>query len=178
MNRLCYALEKWDRSNRWERQSIDFDYSIMIDTNYTYSEDMYDRIKEVYLRYCAEVSDLSKFQSMCKSYDKYEDELADQITREQAKWFEIDWGVYYNKYRSECRAICPNQCVLANITVKMCYEEFPKKDKKFMWIVADNGIVQNIKQVEHKLPKRNYDRCGDLYMGKYYIWQDYKGDCV
>lgn len=44
---------------------------------------------------------------------------------------------------------------LANILVKLGYEKYPSRDKKFAWNMAGEGIVANIRQVPNlTLPKR------------------------
>ena len=70
--------------------------------------------------------------------------------------------------------------MLANIAVRLCYEEFPKRDKKFLWAVAEKGILANLKQVAQPLPVRVYagdaeTAGGELmeYMGRLYAWETY-----
>lgn len=58
--------------------------------------------------------------------------------------------------------------MLANIAVRLQYEVYPKSESRFMWVVAEKGILENICQVEHlKLPQR--DPFGEYcYLGRRY----------
>lgn len=180
MNRLCYDLEKWDRKLKWQKDSAPFDYRIMIDDSASYDQETYAAVRELYLAFGREMQDASKFQAMCRNYDRYASELSDQITKSEARNFEIDYGVYYRRYAEACAKVCPDPKVLANIAVRLCYEEFPKRDKKFLWAVAEKGILANLKQVAHPLPVRVYagdaeTAGGELmeYMGRLYAWETY-----
>jgi hypothetical protein len=84
-----------------------------------------------------------------------------------AKEFTIDWGYYYDLYRNKCLAICPNRKMLANIAVTLCYQKYPSKSKKFMWRVAGDGIVDNIKAIDIELPIRDNEGAFH-YLGKRY----------
>ena len=177
MNKLCYTLEKWDKRLRWERiDTSKFDYTIMIDDGIEYTDEEFAAVREIFFEYLAEARAVSKFGAMCRNYKKYRKELAGKITEQEAKRYEIDWGTIYEKYKDKCLKVCSDCCKLANIAVRLCYEDYPKKDKKFLWVVASQGVLENIKQVRHKLPKRVYDGIGDMYLGKAYMWVDYEGD--
>jgi hypothetical protein len=63
---------------------------------------------------------------------------------------------------------CPDIKALANILVKLGYEKYPSRDKKFAWNMAGEGIVANIKQVPNlTLPKRDPDGKFE-YLGRRY----------
>lgn len=179
MNRLCRDVEKWDRKHRWERKCNNFDWSIMIDDSIVSNDydDVYDKIKNVYLSFVKECAERSKFQAMCRNYEKYKNEISDKITKSEARVFEVDWGFVYDKYKEECNKICPNNRLLANIATRICYCDYPNKDKKFIWVVAENGVLENIKQVKHMIPERS--NAGKLeYLGRKYRWVEYGGSAV
>lgn len=154
MNRLCWEIEKWERSFRWKRTYEDFDYNIMIDISIPFSQENYDKIKEIYFEFCKEMKELK--------IDEFE------IKKEEG--LVINWNYYYELYRKKCLAVCSEKEV-ANYAVSLCYRDYPNKSKKFMWKVAENGIVENIKQVPVKLPCKNPN--GDLeYLGRKYSLEE------
>lgn len=150
MNRLCWEIEKWERSFRWKRTYEDFDYHIMIDDSIPFSQENFSKIEAIYFDFCKEMKQL-KFDE-------------NELKREMR--LEINWGHYYDLYRNKCLQVCP-ETEVANYAVLLCYEKYPKKSRKFMWKVAENGITQNIKQVKIKLPCRNpngnYEYLGRKY---------------
>jgi hypothetical protein len=152
MNRLCWELEKWEKQFKWKRKYKDFDYRIMINQDLDVDKDTFDKIELVFLDFCKEMVQLAK----------------DQISiKKEQKDFIINWKYYYDLYRNKCNCICENQSLLANIAVTLCYEKYPNKNKKFMWIIAGDGIVQNIKQIPISLPQKDKDGLYE-YLGKKY----------
>lgn len=175
MNRLCFELEKWDKTIKFKRTYKDFDYTIMIDDSIIIPDEVFSSIEQIYLDYCKEMSELGKEQAMIRNYDKYKEELDGWISKEEAANFEINWQYYYNIYREKCLNVCKDEKMLANIAVILCYKKYPNKNKKFIWIAAGNGIIQNIRQVDFKLPCLNDD--GDYeYLGKKYSFETRKDD--
>lgn len=167
MNRLCFELEKWSKTIRFRRKFNDFDYSIMIDDSINISEELFSEIESIYLDFCKEMNELGRLQSKLKNYKQYVDEFDGVITYQEAQNTVIDWKYYYNQYKEKCMAICKDQKSLANITVRLFYEKYRNKSNKFMWIVAEEGIINNIKQMNIKLPIRSNG--GDyMYLGKKY----------
>lgn len=166
MNRLCKDLEKWSQRQHYTINSRDFDWSIMIDQSIPINEDKQEQINKIYLEFCREMSTLAHDQSQIR---KYGDE---SLSKYDARNFTINWGYYYDQYRECCREICPDIKELANLAVRACYEYYPqKKNSKFMWRVAGEGIVQNIDQQIFKLPMRD-DNGEHEYLGRSYRFED------
>lgn len=172
MNRLCYDLERWDKDIRFKRTYEDFDYKIMIDNSISMDNEMFNSIEEIFLEFCKEMRELAIDQNKLHHYDDYIDEFGDDISREEALLFTVNWNYYYDIYRKRCLLVCGgNEKILANIAVKLCYEKYPRKNKKFLWRVAGNGVVDNIKQAPIMLPLRDDDgNC--TYLGKKYSMVD------
>lgn len=167
MNRLCAQIEKWEKSFKWMRTYKDFDWHIMIDEDVGIDFEKFCLIEEIYFKFCEEMKDLAALQKEIRSRDTYHEEYEDIMSYSDAKEFTIDWGYYYDLYRNKCLAICPNRKMLANIAVTLCYQKYPNKSKKFMWRVAGDGIVDNIKAVDIELPIK--DNEGTFhYLGKRY----------
>ena len=53
--------------------------------------------------------------------------------------------------------------------------KYPNKNKKFMWRVAGDGIVDNIKAIDIELPVKD-DNGSYLYLGKHYRKEKYNYD--
>jgi hypothetical protein len=167
MNRLCKDLERWDKSFRYKRTYKDFDYTIMIDESVPVEEEHATAIEELFLEFCKETAELAKLQAALRAYHKHKDEFPDYFTAAMANEATVDWQYYYNLYRRKCNVVCRSHQELANIAVRLCYEKYPKKNQKFMWIVAGDGILQNLKQVPLYLPRRADDG-PDIYRGEHY----------
>ena len=166
MNRLCKQIEKWEKSFKWMRTYKDFDWHIMIDEEVGIDFKTFCLVEQIFLEFCNEVKDLVDLQREIRSRENYED-YADIMSYADAKEFTIDWSYYYDYYRNKCLAICPNRKMLANIAVTLCYEKYPNKNKKFMWRVAGDGIVENIKAVDIELPVKD-DNGEYHYLGRAY----------
>lgn len=151
MNRLCWQLEKWENGIRWKRTYKDFDYTIMIDPNIVVSENIFQKVEKIYLEFCAEMMQLGKDQASIHQ------EGSDAL---------INWSYYYGLYKERCEEVCGQQA-LANIATVLCYEKYPSKSKKFLWVVCGEGVVKNIKQQEMYLPVE--DATGEIeYLGRRY----------
>lgn len=169
MNRLCFKIEKWEKTIRWKRTYKDFDYSIMIDNSVGVSDAIFTQIENVYLDYCNTMKMLGKLKPYLAKFKDNEKEFINIHICSFNQKPTIDWNKYYKSYKETCQSICPNKQMLANIVVKLCYEKYSSRNtsKNFMWKVAEEGIVENIQQINIQLPQR--DSCGDLYyLGKQY----------
>lgn len=170
MNRLCKDIEKWSSKHRYSAfTSRDFDYRIMIDDSIPIDDELQNQINKLYLDFCKEMAELQHDQSHVRKYgDK-------TLSAYDAKNFTINWGYYYDKYRSKCLSICSDKKQLANMAVRACYEFYSqKKNSKFMWRVAGDGIVDNIRQVPYPLP--SHDENGEYeYLGRKYSLKQIEG---
>lgn len=152
MNRLCWELERWERGIRWQRKYTDFDYTIMMNREIPENTEMFQAVEEIFLDFCKEMYGLAKEQRNIRS---------------ETDAFDIDWAYYYDKYKRRCQEVCPDVCRLANICVRLCYEKYPQKNRKFIWVAAGDGIVENIQQVKLPLPIRD-DNGTITYLGNHY----------
>ncbi|MBC8531937.1 RNA dependent RNA polymerase [Gehongia tenuis] len=167
MNRLCWQLEKWDKELRFCPPSAPFDHTLMLDESVSISPERFAAVEEIYLEFCKEVRSLGREQAMIQNYDRYQNELEGRISREDARSFSMNWKYYYDLYRTRCAAVCPNEQELANIAVTLCYDKYPKRNKRFLWAVAGNGVVENIKPVSLELPERDPNG-PHTYLGRRY----------
>lgn len=167
MNRLCLEIEKWEKTFKYKRTYKDFDYRIMYDDTIDFDEDKFSQIEEIYKEFCREMAEIGKEAAMFRKYNYYKDELKDWVDKATAENFIFDYNYYYDKYRKMCYEICPNKRELANYATILCYEKYPARNKKFLWQMAGEGVVENIKPVDIMLPVK--DDSGDYtYLGKKY----------
>lgn len=179
MNRLCFKIEKWEKSIRWKRTYKDFDYKIMIDESITVRDNMFNEIENIYLSYCDTMKALGKLKLKLSKYEEYKEDFKDVLICYVNQKPVIDWKRYFQMYKNTCEGICTNNQMLANIVVRLCYEKYPSRNtsKNFMWKVAEEGIIKNIQQVDLQLPQK--DTGGDLYyLGKKYKIIDMKKEDI
>lgn len=174
MNKLCREIERWHKQVRWRKYEKDFPYQIMIDNTIPTDEMKQESIFEIYKRF-NKVSTLLRKES----YKKYDKSLCQTIP-ECAKYIvcgedgrnDINWSSFYADIRSECMTVLGDIRAVANDAVRICYEKRPSASKSFIWKIASDGVVQNIKQVPIKLPVRD-ENGTERYLGKTYKWEDY-----
>lgn len=175
MNRLCYSLEKWDKKFvKFKNTEKDFNYKIMMSNDNIPEDETYLSIEKIFIEFCDEMNDLSKLSYKCKNFDKFKNYFKEnypETSLETFKNFEVNWKYYYNIYFNKCKEVCPDKQKLANICVDLCYRKYPNKNKKFIWKVASEGILLNIKQCQISLPE--LDDNGEFeYLGKKYSYKN------
>lgn len=172
MNQLSFFIEKFhDKEIKWKIKGCDFDHHIMMDDTIEVDEEIEKQIEEKYKQFQRDVKQMSTLEKKLHNYDEYKEELGDW-TKQEAINYQTNWQSFFDKYRNECEKICPDKKMLANIAVKICYEKYPKKTKKFLWKVAAEGVLSNIDQMNFSLPVK--DPNGNfIYLGKRYnihVW--------
>lgn len=169
MNRLAWNIEKWHKEIRFKRKYNDFNYKIMIDDSIPFNQNKFNELEELYIDYTKQMKELGKQNALNKNYDDYRGYFGynDILTKEEVINTNINWNYYYDLYREKAKKICPNKKELANLVVKLCYEKYPKRNKKFIWIIASQGIIDNLKQVKISLPIKDvngeYEYLGNRY---------------
>ena len=166
MNKLCWELERWDKGIRWKRIFPEFDYSIMIDQDVQYSEETALAVEQVFLEFGRETRKLHLEQSRIREYR--DSDIKEKYNKADAKFYKANWKVHYDLFRQKFRQACSDERALANILVRLGYEKYPKRDKRFMWNMNPEGILLNIRQTSQiSLPKRN--SVGEFeYLGRKY----------
>lgn len=165
MNRLCIEMEKWHKKLRWGR-APQFDYTVMLDEQVSVQVDVYEQLREVFLAYNKEMAILQAEQRRVRAYQ--DEDIRAQVTKFDAQYYTVNWAYYYEMYRQKCHEICPDEKMLANAAVLLQYRDYPNVDSKFMWVVAEQGLLDNIKPAEKRLlPKRDPDG-SELYLGRRY----------
>lgn len=177
MNMMCRAIERWenvvlreklpndlryqtDRNISFVGRGKKFDHAIMINSNIAYEVEEYSQIEQVFLDFCSNIAELSKEQYRLRHYSQYKEWAEDNfpmMKKEDAVWYTVDWQYYYNSYRLACRRIVPDTEKLANIVVDLVYRKHKNKNRNFLWIVASEGVLQNLQQRQVSLPKHDDD---------------------
>jgi hypothetical protein len=125
MNRVCWKIE--DAFQTMDvLPNVEFDCSILkTDAQYTLEE--FEAIKQLYDEYN------NNMQLFLKR--KNQNELGDD---------EVGFDVVHLKdvFVEECAKVCPNDEILANIVVDLCYTS--NKNKTFAWDVAGEQIFNNV----------------------------------
>lgn len=166
MNQLAFMVEKFNnREIKWKRAK-NFDYKVMMDDSIAVDEEKLKKIEEIFIKFNREVKYLASFEKKLHRYKEFKDELK-AWDAESAMNYRVNWNSIYDGYRRACSEICPNQNELANIVVYLCYVKYPRRAKKFIWVVASSGILDNIKSVDFEIPIK--DDFGEYeYLGKRY----------
>lgn len=151
LNRLSWDIEKWEKKIRFKHKYKEFNYKIMIDEDILWNIDIFNEIEQLYLDFDKQSKELQKQTGLQKDYQQYINYF-NGLNKEEILNTKVNWGYYYQIYKDKVKQICPNNKELANYAVELCYSKFPKKSKKFMWIVASQGILDNIKQQPIQLP--------------------------
>ena len=125
MNRICWQIEDAFKTTD-VLPEVEFDL-VILKSDLQYTQDEYDAIKKLYDEYN------SNMQLFLKR--KKQNELGDD---------EVGFDVVHLKdiFIEECAKVCPNEEVLANIVIDLCYTS--NKNKTFAWDVAGEQIFKNV----------------------------------
>ena len=149
MNRICWKIE-YEFKTVDVLPDVEFDRTIL-KSDAVYSQEEYDAIKELYDEYGKSLLLISKGRT--KNETNGED-------------IEINILQLKERFMDECASVCPNNEVLANIVVDICYTS--NKNKSFAWDMCGEEIFHNIlKNNEHKIHFPVKDENGDIeFCGK------------
>lgn len=147
MNRICWRIEDEFQTSD-VLPDVDFDCSIL-KSDARYTQDEYDAIKQLYDEYNKNMQLFLK--------QKNQNEFGDD---------EVGFDIVHLKdiFIDECTKVCPNQEILANIVVDLCYTS--NKNKTFAWDVAGEQIFNNVLKNNGfviRYPVKN--ECGDIVFG-------------
>lgn len=173
MNRLCREIERWEKQFRYKKTYKDFKYQIMIDETIPTNEETFAKVEAIYLEFNKKIAAINKELQMLRTYDNYKSDLMGWASKGNANEFIVNWQYYYDQFKKQRLEVCPDSKELANYAVRLCYEKYPRRNKKFLWRVAHDGVLKNIKPREIQLPM--LDDNGEYeYLGKRYTLIDFK----
>lgn len=187
MNLLCFEMEKWKRNIKWKRENSGlFNYEIYLNTALNFDNEKFNEIEELYKWYGKERKKIYEVRHMQlrafkeKWFNKIEKEKLD--TRKKVKISKVPMHLFkfepnYKEIEIEvlkrAKAIEPIDQARANYAVTLCYGHHPNKFKNFAWIIAGEGIVKNVKQVDHQIPMQVQQGGDFVYLGKQMAWVKY-----
>lgn len=126
MNQICRKFESLFDGFLKKSSSGEFDYSIM-KSEAEYTTKQYNSIKAVYDDYTKRLSNFKAYSSFERVDDN---EAAEGLERIKEEFVE------------ECDKLCPNQSVLCNIILDICYSK--NTTKRFAWSVVGSEIIKNL----------------------------------
>lgn len=133
MNRICRRIEReFDGYLTSMNKATDFDYTIMRG-DATYTKPQMEAISTLITTYNKRLRDYQVFAS---------------IERVDDDDFLSELSVIDDDFRMSCEKICPNDDVLCNIILDVCYGT--EKGKRFAWKISGGAIIRNL------LSRNNY----------------------
>lgn len=125
VNRICWKVESLFDGVKMA-PAEEFDYTIM-KSDAEYSQHLYKKIETVYKAYLIELKDYNCYASeeRIKDSDSY-------LTRLELK----------TRFKRDCLVLCPNEEVLCNIILDMCYSR--STSKRFAWDICGETIIKNL----------------------------------
>lgn len=132
INKICWRIENIFDGIRFS-DTDNFDYSIL-KSNAEYSNYTFSKIKKIYEKYKRE---LSSYMQYAKS------------ERIQSEDRQIQKYLLKEQFKKECLSQCPNEEILCNIVLDLCYAK-SKSSKQFAWDICGDTIIQNL------LKRNNY----------------------
>lgn len=147
INRICRNIEnKFDDKLKANIKG-EFDYSILKSVGYEYSKQDYKKIEDIYKQYKKCSSDIMKKLKSEKSSS--DDNMCMRYMLKRT-------------FKDMCFNICPNENILCNIVLDLCYNS--DKSKKFSWDICGDVFIKNLLKLnnyEITFPKK--DKNGDIY---------------
>lgn len=127
MNKICRRFEEeFDGHIKKHNEATKFDYRIMRN-DAEYPASIFYSIKKVYAEYN------HKLQTY-KVFADYERMEKNEVSAELS--------VLNEQFRKECARICPDEKMLCNIILDICYTK--NSTKKFAWSICSKEIINNL----------------------------------
>ncbi|MCI8416411.1 MAG: hypothetical protein HFI33_02715 [Lachnospiraceae bacterium] len=145
INKICWKIENIFKDRKYHT-SDNFDYSIL-KSNAAYSPRLYTQIKKIYDTYR---HDLSNYMQYAKS---------ERIKSEERQ---IQKFIFKEKFKRQCLEHCPNEDILCNIVLDLCYSK-SNCSKQFAWDICGDVFIQNLlKRNNYLISYPTLDENGDI----------------
>jgi hypothetical protein len=164
MNLLCWELEKWEKKIKTRKKR--FNWNILINKDIERNQEKFIEIYDLYKEFKELIEKLRLIQYKLNHFRNYH-ENSELISQFEIDNKQVDWERHYQPFRNRANKICSDQKELANYVVEICYKMFPKGAKNFAWVVAKNGMIENIKQIPIELPINDVNG-SFVFLGKNY----------
>lgn len=125
MNRICWKIEDEFKTTN-VLPNVEFDYSVL-KSNTEYSNEEFILVKQLYDEYN------KSMQLFLKGIKK------NDSSKEERETFTVQ---LLDQFSNACNVVCPDQKVLTNILIDICYNS--NKNKSFAWDIAGESIFQNV----------------------------------
>lgn len=144
VNRICWKVESLLDGIR-QTPAKAFDYAIMR-SEAEYSQYLYKKVEAIYKAYLKELSEYNYYvcEERVKDSDRYQTRLELKV-----------------RFKRDCLELCPNEEVLCNIVLDMCYKN--TTSKRFAWDICGEAIVKNLlKRNDNYVEYPELDPHGDI----------------
>lgn len=175
MNRLCWEIEKWEKATvKYVKRNPHFDHRIMMDEGIEIDENKLQRLEEIYINFSKEIKQFRDDQYKLRNYRKYKNWVRSNFPNlnniDEAMYIRLDMSPIVHKYKDLCNEITQDIQELANLAVIICYEKYPSRSKSFIWNMAANGIIENLKKHPKYsvIPEVDLENGKQEYLGKRY----------
>ena len=125
MNRICWKIEDEFKTTD-VLPNVEFDSSIL-KSDAEYSQEEFNAVKELYDEYGKTIA------LLCRN--KHKNDINNQD-------IEMDMIRCKKSFTERCYEVCPNNMVLTNIIIDVCYNS--NKSKSFAWDICGDEIFNNV----------------------------------
>ncbi len=155
INKICWKIETaFDNISLCENS--EFDYSIL-KSDAEYSDSLYTKIKKIYDSY---KRNLSSYMQYAKS------ERIKSEDRQMQKY------IFKEEFKRQCAEQCPNEDMLCNIVLDLCYAK-SNSSKQFAWDICGDVFIQNLlKRNHYRISYPVLDENGELEFGGLHFRMD------
>jgi hypothetical protein len=135
-----------------------------------FDERKFNKIYALYEKFTKERNYLKEQERIIKNRQHpFNDSFTYDLSLDDIQNTKIDFNKFYNVFKKKALEICPNKQELANYAVKIVYEIHPNRDKSFAWIIAEEGLLKNLKPSNKIFNiKETHEREGCEYLGRWY----------
>jgi hypothetical protein len=142
-------------------------------------QDVIDKLQQIYKEFIKENQKLSKERSEINPYS------SDERYKKQRKLVDNKFKELYIRVKDQAEKVCDCQSLLATASVRMTYINTKSNGQNdnysFCWVVASDGILQNIKMHEdrEKITITRVEDYGEScfdWLGEYYRVNKFEGE--
>lgn len=145
MNKICRKIESLFDDYQISK-APHFDYSIL-KSEAAYSTRLFQKIKKIYEQYQRETAG---FMQYAKS---------ERLKPEECR---MQKYIFKENFKRQCLSECPNEDILCNIVLDLCYSK-SRASKQFAWDICGDQFIRNLlKRSRYKISYPEADESGDI----------------
>lgn len=162
INKLAWLIEDMDFEIKFKKNKSNNGNiaDILSDKTIEFNQRTFKEVLALYKEFACELRNKNK-----KNIKKSNEDKGESISN-----YKEQNDNYYDYVRNEINRVCPNKCELANYVVEICYRKYKNSYKEFVWYIAIDGVLENIKKNKKSdisIPIYD-DEKGVEYLGKKY----------